>query len=160
MSLKQPSSLRAAFDVLRPVRPRPICECLHARPLRRKTPSSYRNLSTANPQQSEMEVDAEKPSRWSQTPPLMKAPVRSRLVNPNVTPLVCNSDPRKLDEMYIRFLGKGGDKLLSEETKWLAITSKSFDHGRRGFNDRLAFLGELARARFTPVPRASGLTVI
>ena len=33
--------------------------------------------------------------------------------------------------------------MLSEETKWLAVTHKSFDHGRRGFNDRLAFLGKL-----------------
>ena len=32
--------------------------------------------------------------------------------------------------------------MLSEETKWLAVTHKSFDHGRRGFNDRLAFLGK------------------
>ncbi|RVX72786.1 hypothetical protein B0A52_03139 [Exophiala mesophila] len=72
----------------------------------------------------------------------MKAPVKSRLINPDVTPLVCNSDPRKLDDMYIRFLGKGGDKLLSDEVKWLAVTAKSFDHGRRGFNDRLAFLGK------------------
>lgn len=31
--------------------------------------------------------------------------------------------------------------MLSDETKWLAVTHKSFDHGRRGFNDRLAFLG-------------------
>ncbi len=27
-------------------------------------------------------------------------------------------------------------------TQWLALTHKSFDHGRRGFNDRLAFLGK------------------
>jgi len=26
--------------------------------------------------------------------------------------------------------------------KWLAVTHKSFDHGRQGFNDRLAFLGK------------------
>jgi hypothetical protein len=44
--------------------------------------------------------------------------------------------------MYLSFLGQNGDKLLSEETKWLAVTSKSFDHGRRGFNDRLAFFGQ------------------
>ena len=31
--------------------------------------------------------------------------------------------------------------MLTEETKWLAVTHKSFDHGRRGFNDRLAYLG-------------------
>ena len=52
-----------------------------------------------------------------------------------------NKDPRKLDEMYIQFLGPGGDTMLSEETKWLAVTHKSFERGRRGFNDRLSFLG-------------------
>ena len=52
-----------------------------------------------------------------------------------------NKDPRKLDEMYMQFLGSEGDKMLSDETKWLAVTHKSFDHGRRGFNDRLSFLG-------------------
>lgn len=31
--------------------------------------------------------------------------------------------------------------MLSDEVKWLAVTHKSFDQGRRGFNDRLAFLG-------------------
>jgi len=43
--------------------------------------------------------------------------------------------------MYKRFLGPGGDKLLPEEIKWLAITHKSFDQGRRGFNTRLAYFG-------------------
>lgn len=38
-------------------------------------------------------------------------------------------------------LGEDGDKMLSEEVKWLAVTHKSFDQGRRGFNDRLAFIG-------------------
>lgn len=52
-----------------------------------------------------------------------------------------NTDPQVLDEFYIRMLGNDGDKLLSDETKWLAVTHKSFDQGRRGFNDRLAFLG-------------------
>lgn len=31
--------------------------------------------------------------------------------------------------------------MLTEDVKWLAVTHKSYDHGRRGFNDRLAFLG-------------------
>lgn len=52
-----------------------------------------------------------------------------------------NSDPAVLDKFYIRMLGNDGEKLLSDETKWLAVTHKSFDQGRRGFNDRLAFLG-------------------
>lgn len=54
----------------------------------------------------------------------------------------CNDDPSKLDALYIRLIGDRGDKLLSEEVKWLAVTHKSFDQGRRGFNDRLSYLGE------------------
>jgi large subunit ribosomal protein L15 len=52
-----------------------------------------------------------------------------------------NSDPALLDQFYIRMLGNGGDKVLSDELKWLVVTHKSFDQGRRGFNDRLAFIG-------------------
>jgi large subunit ribosomal protein L15 len=52
-----------------------------------------------------------------------------------------NEDPERLDRFYNRMLGPGGDKMLPEEIKWLAVTHKSFDQGRRGFNDRLAFLG-------------------
>jgi len=57
-------------------------------------------------------------------------------------PMKINSDPKRLDQVYIRFLGEGGEKVLNEETKWLAVTHKSFDHGRRGFNDRLSFIGK------------------
>jgi large subunit ribosomal protein L15 len=52
-----------------------------------------------------------------------------------------NNDPKRLDEVYIKMLGPGGDKLLSDEVKWLAVTHKSFDQGKRGFNDRLMYLG-------------------
>jgi hypothetical protein len=40
-------------------------------------------------------------------------------------------------------LGPGGDKVLGDEVKWLAVTHKSFQHGKQGFNDRLAYLGML-----------------
>ena len=52
-----------------------------------------------------------------------------------------NTSQEKLDNFYVRFLGEGGDRLLTDEVKWLAVTHKSFDQGRRGYNDRLAFLG-------------------
>lgn len=52
-----------------------------------------------------------------------------------------NNNPERLDEMYNALLGPGGSKMLPEELKWLAVTHKSFDQGRRGFNDRLALLG-------------------
>ncbi|KAI9843389.1 MAG: hypothetical protein M1837_006415 [Sclerophora amabilis] len=70
----------------------------------------------------------------------MVAPVRHRSNNPHLNWKV-NTDPKQLDLMYIRLLGPDGHHLLTQEVKWLAVTHKSFDHGRRGFNDRLAFLG-------------------
>lgn len=70
----------------------------------------------------------------------MTAPFQPRIKDPSKA-YECNSDPAKLDRMYNTFLGRGGDKLLTDEVKWLAVTHKSFDQGRRGFNDRLAFLG-------------------
>ncbi|KAE8376797.1 ribonuclease-III-like-domain-containing protein [Aspergillus bertholletiae] len=82
---------------------------------------------------------ADKP-RWSYTPPRAKAPFSLRL-NTKRREYPVNADPKVLDEFYIRLLGNDGDKLLSDEIKWLAVTHKSFDQGRRGFNDRLAFLG-------------------
>lgn len=70
----------------------------------------------------------------------MKAPFAWRIKDPNKKWEV-NNDPEKLDRFYNNFLGRGGDSLLTEEVKWLAVTHKSFDQGRRGFNDRLAFMG-------------------
>jgi large subunit ribosomal protein L15 len=85
--------------------------------------------------------------RWSHTPAAMKAPFRSHPEEPSYKQIQTNNDPKKLDAVYVRFLGPGGDQLLSDETKWLAVTHKSFDHGRRGFNDRLAFMGEFSQGR-------------
>jgi large subunit ribosomal protein L15 len=77
----------------------------------------------------------------------MTAPVRSK---PPVfdNEFTVNESQQVLDEAYERVLGEGGNKLLTEEVKWLAVTHKSFDHGRRGYNDRLAFLGTLAAPMF------------
>jgi large subunit ribosomal protein L15 len=70
----------------------------------------------------------------------MKAPFHPRIKDPRKAWTVVE-DPDRLDAMYNKFLGRGGDKVLTEEIKWLAVTHKSFDYGRRGFNDRLAFFG-------------------
>ncbi len=53
----------------------------------------------------------------------------------------CNEDPKLLDAMYNRLLGPNGENMLPDEIKWLAVTHKSFDQGRRGFNSRLAYYG-------------------
>lgn len=80
--------------------------------------------------------------RWSQTPQGMKAPVQMDFArNPKNKVWHVNSSPEKLDAMYNRLLGPAGSKMLPEELKWLAVTHKSFDQGRRGFNDRLALMG-------------------
>ena len=80
--------------------------------------------------------------RWSQTPAAMKAPVQmQRSKKPHNAVWSVNSSPEELDDMYNRLLGQGGSKMLPEELKWLAVTHKSFDGGRRGFNDRLALMG-------------------
>ena len=70
----------------------------------------------------------------------MTAPYRIKPL-PEGNDFPVNEDPAKLDRVYIRILGDGGDKVLTDEVKWLAITHKSFDHGRRGYNDRLSLIG-------------------
>jgi large subunit ribosomal protein L15 len=141
------------LDALRPTRRRPTCRCINAsQHLPRKAPRSARYVSTGPHQFSEMEVEGEPRSRWSHTPPGMRAPIRAHPEEPSYQNLKINEDPKKLDAMYIRFLGRDGPKMLSEETKWLAVTHKSFDHGRRGFNDRLAFLGWYTASR-EKIPR-------
>jgi len=84
-------------------------------------------------------VEGERP-KWSYTPDRMKAPMPWKPINPEKR-WKANEDPARLDTFYNTFLGRGGDTVLSDDVKWLAVTHKSFDQGRRGFNDRLAFLG-------------------
>lgn len=130
-----------SFGVLQPTRNPLFCpSCLRQLPKDARRPS--RAISTATVKSSEMEVEAQPRPRWSQTPPAMKAPIRSRAKSPNSTkPIPVNDSPQKLDQAYARFFGSE-ELSLSEETKWLAMTHKSFDFGRRGYNDRLAFFGQ------------------
>lgn len=106
------------------------------------TSSSYRDDSQ---QYSNRGRELREGPRWASTPPRMMAPVRSKPPIPN-NDFEVNTDPVRLDNAYNRVLGKGGDTMLTEEVKWLAVTHKSFDHGRRGYNDRLAYLGMRAMA--------------
>ena len=71
----------------------------------------------------------------------MQAPFRSKPFTLN-SEFEVNSDPEKLDRVYNQVLGRDGDQMLTEAVKWLAVTHKSFDHGRRGYNDRLAYIGK------------------
>lgn len=124
-------------SITRPTRRRAarfsLSACPHAQP------ASRCRMSTASPPQAST-VDTESKPRWQFTPPAMKAPVRLRgpVFDPDAT---VNSDPKKLDDFYARMLGESGSKVLSDEVKWQAVTHKSFDQGRRPFNDRLAYLG-------------------
>ncbi|KAF7559476.1 hypothetical protein G7046_g4678 [Stylonectria norvegica] len=82
--------------------------------------------------------------RWSQTPAGMKADLQLDFAKHAHNKIwSVNNDPKKLDEVYDRLLGQGGNRMLPDEVKWLAVTHKSFDQGRRGFNDRLALLGRM-----------------
>ncbi|PSN74065.1 hypothetical protein BS50DRAFT_627432 [Corynespora cassiicola Philippines] len=115
------------------------------RPAQSSKPSLVRTsacaFSTSTPaRRPEYETESAQRPRWQQTPARMIAPVRTRPL-PKGPVFKVNEDPRRLDDAYVRMLGTDGDKVLSDEVKWLAVTHKSFDHGRRGFNDRLAFLG-------------------
>lgn len=99
--------------------------------------------STTPSRATEYDTEAAGRPRWQQTPPRMVAPHRIRPAAKGGIHKV-NDDPKKLDDAYIRMLGPGGDKMLGDDVKWLAVTHKSFDHGKRGFNDRLAYLGMCA----------------
>ncbi|KAF9877185.1 RNase III domain-containing protein [Colletotrichum karsti] len=123
-----------------------------ASPAQRCIARSYATATESKIEEfSRRTVESERPDelrhrpRWSYTPEAMKAPFSPHITkDPRRSIWQVNNDPKKLDEMYVRFLGRDGDRLLPEEVKWLAVTHKSFDQGRRGFNDRLAYLGRQA----------------
>ncbi|KAL4902378.1 hypothetical protein BDW74DRAFT_158431 [Aspergillus multicolor] len=129
---------------LLPVRAVRTASCSACRSLSSPSPAQFalplsrRNYSTPA---EEPPVDYTNKPRWSYTPPRMKAPF-SLHFDSKRPDFPVNNDPQLLDQFYVRFLGDGGDKVLTDEVKWLAVTHKSFDQGRRGFNDRLAFLGK------------------
>jgi large subunit ribosomal protein L15 len=120
-----------------------------------------RPLSTSATRATDaLETAAERKERprWSYTPERMKGPGFSINIvkDPSRTIWHNNDDPAKLDAMYTRLLGPKGDRVLPDEIKWLAITHKSFDQGRRGFNTRLAYFGGLL-SRPPPTVLAFGL---
>ncbi|KAK4160550.1 ribonuclease-III-like-domain-containing protein [Cladorrhinum sp. PSN259] len=105
---------------------------------------SVRQMSTESSTTTPEELaQTEARPRWSYTPERLKGPGFSINIvkDPRRTIWHVNEDPAKVDAMYNRLLGQHGEKMLPDEIKWLAITHKSFDQGRRGFNTRLAYFG-------------------
>lgn len=108
------------------------------------TPDAPESSHPMPPEPKVVETSADSRPRWSFTPPLAKAPFSlSRPKDPRRSEWKVNDDPAVLDRFYEGFLGPKGPEMLPEELKWQAVTHKSFDQGRRGFNDRLAYLGAL-----------------
>lgn len=141
--LRCTSSLALTSKSLRP----PItCRCAqvaHNRIPLRPSPVSFSTSTTSSSpydEQRQPQYSQDRP-RWQQTPSRMTAPFRSKPPTKVPNEFEVNEDPQLLDDVLVRVLGKDGDKMLTDEVKWLAITHKSFDHGRRGYNDRLAFIG-------------------
>jgi len=114
-----------------------------AAPVRQFSSSARRTEQQQQQQQLEpVEEETNERPRWSYTPERMKMPFSINIPKKaNRSVWKCNDRPDILDAMYKRFLGSSGDKMLPEEVKWLAVTHKSFDQGRRGFNTRLAYYG-------------------
>lgn len=77
----------------------------------------------------------------------MQMPFRLRPM-PNQPVWKVNDSVELVDSAYDRFIGQAagrgtkGKDVLPEEIKWQALTHKSFDQGRRPYNDKLAYLGK------------------
>ena len=134
-----------------------VARLARTQPLGAARPFAARFYATApdppepQPEPKVVETAADSRPRWSFTPPLTQAPFSlSRPKDPRRSVWESNSDPAVLDRFYEKFLGPQGAEMLPEELKWLAVTHKSFDQGRRGFNDRLAYFGGFSP--FTPTP--------
>lgn len=127
-----------------PLRPlTTLCRRCLTRTLRPLQPSTrHASTSTINLENSPSPPpnNANAAPRWSRHPSALRAPHRIRPKTDSDTWTV-NSDPSLLNDFYVRLLGPEGDKLLPDDIKWLAVTHKSFDQGRSGFNERLAFFG-------------------
>lgn len=135
------STSRQALRPIRPAAARPACRANHQ--IARHPTALREKNDPLNEPISEADIEEARP-RWSYTPERLKGIHGFPLTRPKVphrSGWSVNEDPAKLDDFYERFLGRHGARLLPEEIKWLAVTHKSFDFGRRGFNTRLAFYG-------------------
>ncbi|KAK5993884.1 hypothetical protein PT974_07321 [Cladobotryum mycophilum] len=121
-----------------------LMRCKHAS--RALAPCLRTYATTPTPDSFKITENDDKPAvpRWKETPAGMRAPMQMDFArSPRNKVWHVNNNPARLDEMYEKLLGPGGSRMLPEELKWLAVTHKSFDQGRRGFNDKLALMGRL-----------------
>lgn len=110
--------------------------------LQTRTGVSVRNVTSLASESGNPNDDlAFAPPRWQRAPSAMRAPYRTR-PKEDVDTFEVNEDPGKLDEALNKMLGREGETMMSEAVKWQVVTHKSFDHGRRGYNDKLAFMGK------------------
>ncbi|OQO15138.1 hypothetical protein B0A48_00520 [Cryoendolithus antarcticus] len=87
--------------------------------------------------------------RWKQTPPRMRMPHRIRPL-PKQPIWKVNDKAEPVDAALDKFIGNAagqdvkGRETLDEEVKfqWQSLTHRSFDHGSRPYNDKLAYLGK------------------
>lgn len=124
-----------------PVRRRPACAFTNP-PTLLPPHLASKSLSTSScTKQDDLAVMPSEQPRWKAPP--IRTVTRGARNRPFRLEHVfeVNEDLGKLDEVLARVLGRDGDQMLTDEVKWLTVTHKSFDHGRRGFNDRLAYLG-------------------
>ncbi|KAK5631109.1 hypothetical protein RRF57_006824 [Xylaria bambusicola] len=144
MALKSPqSAMSLSRQALRRYNGRNACSAVS----RSVASTCPRAFATSASRPSEAAVAEEGAPRWSYTPQAMKAPFSPHITkDPARSRWRVNDDPKKLDDALNTFLGRDGERMLPEELKWLAVTHKSFDQGRRGFNDRLGFLGTPKRS--------------
>jgi len=121
--------------------PRRIVQCGCENASKELNTSRTAAYATASTYQNDPEARLKDPPRWQQTPRAMTAPVRIK-PRKTINNYRVNEDPQRLDQVYVQVLGQDGDKMVTDEVKWLTVTHKSFDQGRRGYNDRLAFFGK------------------
>ncbi|KAI9887372.1 MAG: hypothetical protein M1823_000797 [Watsoniomyces obsoletus] len=135
-----PACTRSLFRSAKPFRRKTQCPCFASAP-QNETKLSFRRFSTGPARSYDGVINRADRPRWSHVPEAARAPVSLHAKKDPRFVWKTNEDPELLNRVYVRILGEGGDRLLTEEVKWLAVTHKSFDQGRRGYNDRLAVLG-------------------
>lgn len=163
---------RPALRTVSPLRPFTCSSCLSQQePLDHLPSSTQAQLQPRNERsqhaasQHPGPVPQRRLPRWAATPERMRAPV-SLHQNLPANRYNVNESPERLDRAYNNVFGPEGPDLLTAEVKWLAVTHKSFDQGRRGYNDRLAYLGKrivdlqtslalLAQPDLPEIPRTS-----